>query len=278
MKNILITGATGFVGRHLVSILSNVKKKTNLNLIIRGDKQKKKQFLEFSNVKKIIFTKDLFSENVDWWTKQCEDIDVVIHLAWYVDPGSYLESPKNIDCLIGSLKLAKGAAQAGVKKFVGIGTCFEYDFSQNTLSIDAPLKPITTYANTKTALYLSLSRYLPTQKVEFAWCRLFYLYGEGEDSRRLTPYLHSRLKNSKIAKLTSGEQIRDFLDVTEVANRIVKIAIGSQTGPINISVSIARPVKPQYIFSVPYGLNPIAFKASGIEAISYLLNGVPSTK
>jgi dTDP-6-deoxy-L-talose 4-dehydrogenase (NAD+) len=238
MTNILITGATGFIGRHLISTLINIKKKINLNLVIRDDKKKNRHFLESPNIKKIIFTKDLFLEDVNWWKKQCKDIDIVIHLAWYVEHGLYLESPRNIDCLIGSLKLAKGAAEAGVKKFVGIGTCFEYDLSQGVLSIDTPLKPITTYANTKTALYLSLSRSLPAQKVEFAWCRLFYIYGQGEDHRRLTSYLHSRLKSKKIARLTSGKKIRDFLDVVEVANRIIKIAIGNQTGPVNICSGI----------------------------------------
>jgi nucleoside-diphosphate-sugar epimerase len=234
MRKILITGATGFVGRQLVRILNNLKKKPQLKLIIRENKTKKKQFLEFSNIKNIIFTKDLFSEDISWWKKQCKDIDTIIHLAWYVEPGLYLESSKNIDCLIGSLNLAKGASQAGVKRFVGIGTCFEYDLTEGLLSIDTPLKPISMYANTKTALYLSLSRWFPTCAIEFAWCRLFYLYGEGEDPRRLTPYLRSRLKNGAIAKLTNGGKIRDFLDVAEVAKRIVKVAIGKQAGPINI--------------------------------------------
>ena len=239
MKKILITGSTGFIGKHLISILNNLETKPSLSLVIRGnDNEITKKFSEFTNIKNIIYTKDIFFEDVDWWTKQCNDIDTVIHLAWYVDPGLYLESPKNIDCLIGSLKLAKGAAKAGVKKFVGIGTCFEYDMSKSTLSIETSLRPTTTYANTKAALYYSLSRYLPLKKVEFAWCRLFYLYGEGEDPRRLTAYLHSRLKNNKTAKLTSGEQIRDFLDVVEAANRIVKIAIGRQTGPVNICSGI----------------------------------------
>jgi dTDP-6-deoxy-L-talose 4-dehydrogenase (NAD+) len=234
MSKILITGATGFIGRQLVHILSNLKKKHQLKLIIRGNKKRKKQFLEYPNIKNIIFTKDVFSEDVNWWKKQCNNIDIVIHLAWFVEPGLYLESPKNIDCLIGSLNLAKGAYQAGVKRYVGIGTCFEYDLSEGLLSIDTPLKPITMYANTKTALYLSLSRWFPDHGVEFAWCRLFYLYGEGEDSRRLTSYLRSRLKNGKLAKLTSGDKIRDFLDVAEAAKRIVKVAIGNQVGPINI--------------------------------------------
>ena len=99
------------------------------------------------------------------------------------------------DCLIGSLKLAKGAVKAGIKRLVGIGTCLEYDLSLGTLSVDAPLKPITPYADTKVALYSSLSNLLPLCAVEFAWCRLFYLYGEDEDHRRLMGYLHSKLEN-----------------------------------------------------------------------------------
>lgn len=231
---ILITGATGFVGRHIIKSLSHYN--TEITLVVREGKEK--QIKLEKNLVKIITTKDLFMENVDWWTEKCKGIETILHLAWNVETGHYLESAKNIDCLIGSLKLAKGGVQAGVKRLVGIGTCFEYDLSKSILSIDTPLKPTTTYADAKTALYLSLSHYLSRSSVEFAWCRLFYLYGEGEDSRRLVPYLRSRLEKREFAELTTGEQIRDFLNVVDAAKKIVKVVIGKQIGPINICSGI----------------------------------------
>jgi dTDP-6-deoxy-L-talose 4-dehydrogenase (NAD+) len=117
----------------------------------------------------------------------------VAHVAWYAEPGKYLQSPLNLDCLAGTLRLAEGAAAAGVTHFTGIGTCFEYDLTtpalarDEPLTVDAPLVPVTPYGAAKTAAFLALSRTLPTMGMTFAWCRLFYLFGEGEDSRRLVP-------------------------------------------------------------------------------------------
>lgn len=59
-----------------------------------------------------------------------------------------------MDCLIGALNLAKGATWSGVKRFIGIGTCLEYDTSLKVLSANSPLKPVTPYAGAKTALFL----------------------------------------------------------------------------------------------------------------------------
>ena len=70
--------------------------------------------------------------------------------------------------------------------------------------------------------------------IEFVWCRLFYLYGEGEDERRLVPYLRSKLKAGEPAELSSGTQIRDFLDVCEAGRMIVEAALGTVQGPVNI--------------------------------------------
>jgi dTDP-6-deoxy-L-talose 4-dehydrogenase (NAD+) len=139
-----------------------------------------------------------------------------------------------MDCLIGSLNLAMGAAKAGVSRFVGIGTCLEYDLSSGVITVDTKLNPLSPYAAAKTALFLNLSQWLPLHSIEFAWCRLFYLHGEGEDVRRLVPYIHRQLKNSEDVKLTDGRQIRDFMDVSEAGSRVAQIAVGKHTGPVNI--------------------------------------------
>jgi dTDP-6-deoxy-L-talose 4-dehydrogenase (NAD+) len=230
MTRVLITGAPGFVGRQILRALASCK--TGIVPVVR--KGKESLVADLPNVEQVISTDDLFSEEENWWADRCQGIDLIIHAAWYAEPGKYLQSPINMDCLMGSLTLAKGAAKAAVKRFVGIGTCFEYDLSHRVLATDTPLKPSTPYAAAKAALFLSLSQWLPPQSITFAWCRLFYLYGEGEDYRRLVPYLRQQLQRGEPAALTTGSQIRDFLDVAEAGKKIADIALGEQTGPVNV--------------------------------------------
>lgn len=226
----LVTGGTGFVGRQVLRALDEMG--AQVRVVVRGGKQDQLEKLE--SIASVVTTSDLFAETAEWWARVCDGIDTVIHVAWYAEPGRYLQSIKNIDCLAGTVQLAKGAAQAGVRRVVGIGTCFEYDLNGGLLSVDTPLRPLTPYAGAKAATFMALSQWLPQQNVEFAWCRLFYLYGEGEDERRLVPYLRTKLAAGETAELTSGKQVRDFLDVGKAGRMIVETALGRAQGPVNV--------------------------------------------
>ncbi|MEW6521127.1 MAG: NAD(P)-dependent oxidoreductase [Thermodesulfobacteriota bacterium] len=228
--HVLLTGANGFVGRQVLRFLG--ERGVTVRVVIRKGQQLQPH--DATAFAQVVETPDLFAENSHWWEKVLAGIHTVIHVAWYAEPGKYLQSHKNIACLHGTLNLAEGAVLAGVHRVVGIGTCFEYDLSAGKLHVETPLRPTTPYAAAKTAAYLTLSQWLPTQGIEFAWCRLFYLYGEGEDARRLVPYLRAKLAAGEPAELTSGNQIRDFLDVRDAARLIVEAALGSSQGPINI--------------------------------------------
>ena len=231
---VLVTGASGFVGKQITKFLS--RQDIEIVLVLRS---KATSLLEsYPNISSIIYTKNIFNENSDWWEEQCKGVDIIIHAAWYAEPGIYLQSLKNIDCLIGSLNIAKGAAAANVKRFIGIGTCFEYKLNNIPLSIDSPKNPLTIYAATKLSLYYSLSKLFEEQGIEFSWCRLFYLYGEGEDDRRFLPYLKEKLKNNEIAELTSGKQVRDYLDIKDAGKLIANVALSSQIGQVNICSGI----------------------------------------
>lgn len=179
-------------------------------------------------------TDDLFSETADWWAKTAEGVDTALHLAWYAEPGLYLQSTKNLDCLAGTLAMAKGCSQAQVRRFVGVGTCFEYDVTAGYLSTRTPLKPLSPYAAAKAAAYLALSEYFQQAGVSFAWCRLFYLFGEGEDPRRLIAYVKAQLEKGLPVELTSGQQVRDYMDVREAAAQLVATTLSDTTGPINV--------------------------------------------
>ena len=239
IKRVLITGASGFVGRQVLRHLA--EKDLRLTIIVREGKQS--TFKEYPAVDAVIPTPDLFSETEGWWATAMKNIDIVVHVAWYAEPGLYHQSSKNLDCLQGTLNMAKGAVQAGVRRFMGIGTCAEYDLSHGILSITTPLKPLTPYAGAKAAAFTALSQWLPTQSIEFVWCRLFYLYGEGEDSRRLVPYLRAKLAVGESAELTSGNQIRDFINVSEAGKLIADVALGTLTGPVNICSGVPISVR-----------------------------------
>ncbi len=231
---ILVTGATGFVGRQVLHALG--ERSCRVRTVVRQGKQ----IAPSPAIESVIASLDIFSETAAWWAGACGGVDTVIHVAWYAEPGRYLQSLKNAECLAGTLRLAQGAVEAKVRRFVGIGTCFEYDLSAGQLSVTTPLKPSTPYAQAKAGAFTALSQLLPQHGIEFAWCRLFYLYGEGEDARRLVPYLRAKLEAGEPAELSSGTQVRDFLDVREAGRMIVEAALGSVQGPVNICST--RPV------------------------------------
>lgn len=232
MTRVLITGATGFVGWQVARAL--IEKGADVSTVGRSNKNLPQGVRNHINVA------DLFSLSPDFWHETCSEFDTVVHVAWYAEPGKYVWSEKNLYCLSGTLALAQGAALAGIKKFVGVGTCFEYKLDSSggpisqPISIDAPLGPATTYGAAKASTWLTLEAFLRERSVDFAWCRLFYLYGEGEDERRLVPFLKKRLAAGKPAELTSGRQIRDFLDVSEAGVCIAEAALGPYLGALNI--------------------------------------------
>ena len=93
---------------------------------------------------------------------------------------------------------------------------------------------VESYAYTKVALYKELSREFSERSVEFCWGRLFYLYGEGEDKRRLVPYIHNKLSKGETVELTNGNKILDYLNVSEASRVIAEIALSYKQGPFNI--------------------------------------------
>jgi len=225
-KTVLLTGGTGFVGRRLATQLMD--RGFSVRHVVREGKAD--DVPRAGAIDSIFETADLFAEPVERWAEMCQGVDTVVHAAWYAEPGHYLVSERNFACLTGSLNLGRAAAMAGVRRFVGIGTCFEYDTSAGTLSTSTPLKPTTPYAAAKAATFMTLSKWLPLHHVAFAWCRLFYLYGEGEDDRRLVPYIRSRLRHGLPADLTTGDQVRDFLDVVQAAKLITDVVESNDEG------------------------------------------------
>lgn len=236
---VTLTGASGFVGRQILRIL--LERGCSVRVLVRDASGLTD--VRAHGALEVVQTPDLFAEVAGRLEKLLEGSEVLVHAAWYGKPGEYLTSPVNLACLTGTINLAQAFAAIGGKRFVGVGTCAEYDSSEGLMTTDTPLAPSTLYAACKASAFQVLRLFLGAQTISFAWCRLFYLYGEGEDERRLVPYIRRQLRAGQEALLTRGNQVRDFLDVKDAARMIADVALGQQQGAVNICSGEAMTVR-----------------------------------
>ncbi|WP_022701702.1 NAD-dependent epimerase/dehydratase family protein [Oceanicaulis alexandrii] len=223
---ILITGATGYIGRALLPSLS--RSGHVLRCVVRDPSQ------TLASADEHVVLPDLFTASDGELRAALNGIDLVIHLAWYVDARDYLHALDNLVCVSGTLRLAHEALELGISRFVGVGTCLEYDANYGYLTPQTPLAPVSVYACAKAGVYQTLLAAYERADSDFAWARLFHIYGGQEDPRRLTPYLRARLAAGQVAELTSGRQIRDYMHVDAVGEQLSRFALSETSGAANI--------------------------------------------
>jgi len=229
MKKVLLTGASGFIGRHGIQ-----------PLIDRGFEV----YCVYRTVRPDIFTDE---NHVTWHQTDLMNVKDIqnlfdslspthlLHLAWDVTHGSYFESVNNFDWLVSGLHLLSEFAESGGTRAVCAGTCFEYDLRYGFCNENVtPTVPSTYYGSCKNQLQSIGEKYAAKRGFNFAWGRIFYPYGPFEYPSRLVPSVIQALLNGEKAPCTHGNQIRDFLHVADVADAFVTLLDSEVTGPINI--------------------------------------------
>ena len=221
----MLLGGNGFLGSKVVSSLLDANYFVRLILRIGSHH-------ELTECVEIIYTNDLDCESVEWWASATTGADIVIHCAWYVEHGLYMESSKNINSLHGLIKMAFGSLESGVRKFIGIGTCLEYGdpFS----SLDKNISPSSLYASSKLSAFFILTQIFKNSNSNFLWCRLYYLYGEGESPSRLVPYIKRQIENDELVTHNNSSKMIDILEITVAAKMIVNATLGDNHGAIDI--------------------------------------------
>ncbi len=160
----------------------------------------------------------------------------LMHLAWDTTPGKFWNSTANLSWLSCSLDLFKMFQESGGRRFIGVGTCAEYDWTHAHLNeFTTPYAPHTLYGTAKKALRETLEKAAALADVSFAWGHLFYLYGPREQRSRLV----SEAIVSSLAGVdfnaSSGTQLRDFMYVKDAAAALVALMDSDVAGSVNIA-------------------------------------------
>jgi len=239
---ILVTGATGFIGHHVVQWLVD----HDYDVIATGTSEEKaKKFAWYDSVKCI--TCDYYSEEKNFFEFFGEP-DILIHLAWKGLP-NYMMRFHLEENLPAEMRFLRSFAEPGRTKIVVAGTCYEYGVVNGCLSEDMPTNPVTTYGLAKDTLRRYLSLLAGECGFSWNWVRLFFLYGEGQNPKSLLPQLDAAISHGDTEfPMSGGEQLRDYLSVKMVAEYLCRIALQSDVfGVVNCcsgeGVSVRRLVE-----------------------------------
>jgi nucleoside-diphosphate-sugar epimerase len=226
---VLLTGATGFVGSHVARLL--VQQGCEVHALVREGSDARR--IADIGSRLILVRGDVCSTDPARLARQVNP-ELCIHAAWYAKPGEYLRSQENVALQHATLRLALALAENGCRRFLGVGTCFEYDTAQGYLSETSRIGPNHLYSACKAGTALALQEIGRLTTMSVVWARLFYLYGPHEDNQRLVPSVMRALIEGRTAKVTPGAQVRDFLHVEDVAAALWAVAKSSATGAVNI--------------------------------------------
>jgi len=227
-KSVLVTGATGFVGRHLLTPLQE-----------RG-----------FTVHAVARQPSTAPGTVTWHKVDLLDAAArrallrelrpshLLHAAWYAEHGQFWRAPENLDWLAASLDLVRLFTDHGGRRLVTVGSCAEYDWQRTGAERwreTDPCRPATLYGRAKLALSEVAGAFCLEEGVSYASGRLFHMYGEDEPPARLVASIARALLAGEPARCSSGVMIRDLLDVRDAAAGLVALLVSPVTGVVNVA-------------------------------------------
>lgn len=232
MPRILVTGATGFIGRACLKTLEKFDFEVHALHRNRPTLNMSHTCWHSCDVLNLSAVSNLIKRLKPTY---------LLHLAWIVDHGVYWTSDKNLDHELATIHLYKEFSSHGGKNALFIGTSAEYDRSYSLCEeYKTPLNPNTLYGKCKKQTLETLTQ-LKKQNVnlaEFSWVRLFNIYGPHEQEERLMPYIFLSYLQGKKPILQNPHSIRDYIHVQNLAEILVTLLIKHSVSVINAGSGI----------------------------------------
>jgi nucleoside-diphosphate-sugar epimerase len=237
LQSVIITGACGFIGRHLLPLLSG----TELP-IIAVDREMARDSLP-DNIR---FHRSDLSDPANLIPSDLDlsDAFCLIHLAWDMRRGTdFGPQAEQVRLLAGLLDYWTGK---GLQRFVGLGSAEEYGRRSGLIhEYDPPIEPLSPYGWAKRSAGMLARSWGERHRLPVVWLRPFIAYGPGQQGDMMLPYAIAKAKTREVATFSDGLQERDFVHVQDLARAIMAAIARPASGvhTINIGTGIPTPIR-----------------------------------
>jgi nucleoside-diphosphate-sugar epimerase len=229
---VVLTGASGFVGRHVLHALRD----KGAQVLVVGRSRPSGYAGEFAAVD-LCACEGLVPQVADFGATH------LLHLAWYAEHGRYWTSPENVRWVAATRGLVETFCAGGGRKVVVAGTCAEYDWSGGVCREgETPLAPASIYGMAKTLAHGLVAEACRSRDIPWAWGRIFLPYGPGEDPRRLVPSLMDVYRGKREPFAVHAASERDFIYVSDVAQAFLRLLEPDAQGDFNVCTGKPTPI------------------------------------
>lgn len=229
---VLVTGASGFLGHHVLTRL-----RAHGHDVVTLGRRAPVGFADVAHIEAdLLHPIDLAA------AVQKAKASHLLHMAWTTEHGKYWSSPLNFQWVQATLSLVEAFCGHGGERVVVAGTCAEYDWAHAYLREEAtPCTPATTYGVAKNATRQLMEALCAMHGTSFAWGRVFFPFGPGESTQRLIPSLLKVFRGESRPFGVNANAYRDLLYAPDVAKAFVALLTHADQGSFNISSG--QPVK-----------------------------------
>ena len=220
---ILVTGADGCIGRHIVNNLLDLGHEViavDIHTDDINDKAEKKKLN--------LFTADLTNVYTSLGSP-----DVCLHMAWR--DGFVHNSVNHIGDLSSHYKFLVALMEQGLKHLAVMGTMHEVGYWEGKIDENTPCNPISMYGIAKDALRRSMIAYCKSNSILLQWLRGFYILGDDKKNHSIfSKLLQADEQGQELFPFTTGKTKYDFINVDELVEQISKAVTQTDvTGIIN---------------------------------------------
>ena len=268
MKRVIITGATGMIGVHLINEM--IGRNIQVVAIIR-ENSKRSQNLPHSSLVKVV---ECSLNNIKNLELNFKDFDVWYHLAW---DGTFGESrndeeiqKKNLEYLLDAVYVSR---KHGCKKFVGVGSQAEYGRVNGIINSKTRENPENFYGKYKLIAGIESRKVSHNIGMEHTWIRLFSAYGPYDGDNTMVMTSIREMCNGVSPEYTPGEQNWDYIYAKDVAKALYLAGIYSCDKTYCLASGDTRKLK-EYIKIIRDKIDPSIYLKLGAKpyAINQVMN------